>query len=1268
MELLKDTPFEVAWLTWQARPHTICLTIVVKGAFRIVESGECGIDPQQELLSGDLHHDDDVARSVRCESDFAPIKPRGECFVVGSCFAPGGRPSEVLLAAFKIGPVVKKMAIIGDRHFHGLLSGQTKPAPFVEMPLCWERAFGGPRSKVNPVGLGLGKSVVDGKAVIRLPNIEDPVHLIEGKRDRPNPIGSFPIPRSWPARTSLCGTYNARWARTRWPWQPADFQVEHHCAAPPDQRIPGFFRGDEEISLVNLHPSIPKARFRLPGLGVRAFLREVEGDVLRPLVPELDTITVDTDLGKVLCLWRAVTEVPTEELEELSHLFVLHEELGANRAEKEYRELFARRLAETAAEESVFEAASVPDDDRARASMPQAPPLTAVPEERPERPSRLSSIPSTLLRKASVLPEPVPLSSPVMTEVTENAFDERSLWIDAILDESKQLAEPPDLPLPVTGGEPARVEEPTAGEEPPLVKENELAEPTMTFEQFLQQRETGDGADEAFPGAEPVKTVVLPVERFRAEETPKEEPPQERSLDKTVCLPSKSDEAPPEKKPQPERPLDNTVCLPSKSDEPPPEKEPEPEQPLDQTVCLPSKSDEPAPAKLSEQESPVAEPTITFDAFTRMQARSADKTPEPPSRALEPLKTMVLPAKGKEREEAPLEKAPPDIPLDQTVRMASPPKMDEPPTSEPPAKVSLAEEDADGPVTSDDDEYASVAFTLQNVDDSARALLAALEARATDDELDVDVSEEADPFEVTAGWVRVSTDEDVDLEGAGEEAGWTVSEESLLMFAQEASFLEELADEATIGEHPPPARIEPRAEKAMEHTDDSPTEVAEPPEIVLEEKPKGRDVESVMFMRSSDLLEALAQGDDATDEEPAEISEGQEPRGKESVVFLRSSELAEALDGQDFEAFFTDEVVDSRVPEAVTPERKALTPAPPAYLGREPTEEEPEAPKKPDEDRSGEEERELADPQRIQRGRVETALADGASLAGWELEGADLSGLDLSGADLRDAILTRADLKSAKLDGARLDGAVLIGADLTGASLRETSFDEACLIEARGSELRFESASLEDVNATDASFPGALFLDSSCSYLELIGADLVGARFERTELDNADMSGSMLDDAVFMECSMKELDLSGGTSAKRVKMDECDLEGLRASNESDLTDGSFVKAKIMGGRFGDSKLDRANFSFSDLENADFSGSTLGKAKLLGCRLRKANFDRAHLTAALLGKSDLHEARFERARLTYTDLRGCNLYGAEFFGAVIDGALLELANLKGTKLA
>lgn len=446
MELIKDTPFEVAWQVWQSRPGRSCLTVVIKGSFDLVERGDCPISASQELPTGDAHIDEDTEASVRTESDFAPIKPQGECYVVGSCYQPGGRPGTIALVAFTIGSVMKKMAVVGDRHFQGLISKQTDPEPFTVMPLCWERSFGGAKSPTNPVGLGMEKVLRAGKKVVPLPNIENPDELIRTRRQRPAPIGSFPIPRSWRQRMGLAGSYDAKWLAKRWPGLPDDFDWSYHNGAPPDQRIEGYFRGDETITLLNLHPDSSKVSCKLPGLRVAAFLRAGDKGHLRSLGPELDTITVDTEAKQVFCLWRAVLDLGATTLDGSETLFVVHEPRGARQGIEHYRQWLERREEELAAEERELEAVEI----RERPPLPAGvvepvvmPPLEASTEDadvadaspprsgeaRPEPPRA-----GRMSERSTALPVPIPVDSPVLAAEMAAAEEEERQEIDVDLE------------------------------------------------------------------------------------------------------------------------------------------------------------------------------------------------------------------------------------------------------------------------------------------------------------------------------------------------------------------------------------------------------------------------------------------------------------------------------------------------------------------------------------------------------------------------------------------------------------------------------------------------------------------------------------------------------------------------------------------------------------------------------------------------------------------------------------------------------------------
>jgi uncharacterized protein YjbI with pentapeptide repeats len=366
MEIVKDTVMEVGYLVWQVRPPRPSLTVVAKASFALVPGELCTLAAEQHPVTGPVFHDDDPQRGMRLDTDLAVWKTRGECFLAGTCHPPGGKPVTTSAVSFQVGKVSKTLAVIGDRTWSslGVLS---EPRPFTSMPLSYERSFGGPDIDANPLGSPT-------------PNLEEPRELITSPRSRPKPAGAFPVPPEWKSRMKRAGTYDKKWLAQRWPYFPEDFDGSFFNAAPEDQWIDGFWKGDEEILLKNLHPKHPTLRTRLPALRARSFLLE-KGTGLREVPLRLDTITVDADAGLVFVLWRGMVEVKTETLEELDYLYLAHEPLSAPLSAEAHRARFEQRLEEQKKEDEGFEPEEPPAPAPAAAApLPKEPEPPLDPE------------------------------------------------------------------------------------------------------------------------------------------------------------------------------------------------------------------------------------------------------------------------------------------------------------------------------------------------------------------------------------------------------------------------------------------------------------------------------------------------------------------------------------------------------------------------------------------------------------------------------------------------------------------------------------------------------------------------------------------------------------------------------------------------------------------------------------------------------------------------------------------------------------------------
>lgn len=386
MKLVADSPMAVGWLPWSFEPGSMRLVVAVKATWDLPREGLATLAREQAFVTGDEHWDDDVDRTVRYATDLELLKPQGEVWLTGTLRT--REPVRELSCRARVGDVEMGFAVVGDRRWR-TDGGMTPPEPFTEMELSWERCFGGPRFEANPVGRGIAPHPSDPEGRVALPNIEHASHVIRAPSERPEPAGAWPVPRTWPERARLLGTYGADYARTRWPYFAEDMSWRYGQAAREAQRIAGYWRGDEEIELHNLHPEHRMVRCRLPGLRPRVFLHERDRPhgPLREVGLVLDTIAIDAGEGRAFAVWRGSTACVSEALEELTHLYLTQEPLGQARAEQEYLGAFVARVRAMWEEEQAFEAEAPPPP--AAHPAPEPPPVTAEAAESPPTPAEL---------------------------------------------------------------------------------------------------------------------------------------------------------------------------------------------------------------------------------------------------------------------------------------------------------------------------------------------------------------------------------------------------------------------------------------------------------------------------------------------------------------------------------------------------------------------------------------------------------------------------------------------------------------------------------------------------------------------------------------------------------------------------------------------------------------------------------------------------------------------------------------------------------------
>ncbi len=343
MEIVNEPGFALGWMPGEIRTRGPSAAFAVKGTFRLRPDGRADSAETQDPLAGDVHFEEEPEHSLRYEADLCLFKPRADLLLNGTCHAPGGKPLPLCTVRFQVGKFEKSLSVIGDRVWKRslLVPVMSDPLPFTTLPIRYERAFGGAGYPRNPTGKGYRGEV--------LPNLEDPGRLLRSPEDERLPAGFGPIPRSWPQRSSKSGTYKGKWLKERWPWLPDDFDWSYFNAAPEDQQMDGYLRGDEELAFDNLHPRLPFYRSRLPGIRCRLFVEEKS---FREVALVLDTLWVDPGEEKLILVWRGVSPVLDLKLKGVRSIYVVSEPLaGPSQTVAHYQALFPVRLKEEEGEE-----------------------------------------------------------------------------------------------------------------------------------------------------------------------------------------------------------------------------------------------------------------------------------------------------------------------------------------------------------------------------------------------------------------------------------------------------------------------------------------------------------------------------------------------------------------------------------------------------------------------------------------------------------------------------------------------------------------------------------------------------------------------------------------------------------------------------------------------------------------------------------------------------------------------------------------------------
>jgi hypothetical protein len=317
LQIANHTPFAALLSVFPDPRGVETAYAVVKASFHFTPQGLVPLLPAPPLLATDVYWGEPAASSLRAAGEIALLKTATDVLLSGRAIAPHG-DTRVADVGLLVGPVRRVLRVFGPRRWEKGLGGWriSEPQPWSRMPIKWEHAYGGAApargdappeyEPLNPVGLGFvrrGGDPVEGQP---LPNLEDPQDLITSPEDRPTPACLAPIAPTWMPRRTFAGTYDQAWMKGRAPYLPQDFDPRYFQVAPQALIATGFLQGGEPVRLMGFTLGEPLS-FELPQCGL-----EIEFDfdgAKRPQPPQLETVLIEPDVGRLQMLWRCAWPV-----------------------------------------------------------------------------------------------------------------------------------------------------------------------------------------------------------------------------------------------------------------------------------------------------------------------------------------------------------------------------------------------------------------------------------------------------------------------------------------------------------------------------------------------------------------------------------------------------------------------------------------------------------------------------------------------------------------------------------------------------------------------------------------------------------------------------------------------------------------------------------------------------------------------------------------------------------------------------------------------
>ncbi len=326
------------------------LSVLVKRSYLIKPDKACERTQAKKCVKGDSFYGDPKNTALEFESDLVPFKLATDIVFNGLAYVPDTRRKvSKLIASLIVGQYRKEILVIGDRTvvFNRLRPPTfTEPQPFIQMPIRYERAYGGidiysvpnnaypyPR---NPIGTGFViKNTKASVQHLKLPNIEDPKaplipeKLIVGKFDswtqQPEPQGLGWYHKCYQPRAEKAGILpldqiHADEMREAYLSNvPKQEQADYDSIQLPKMNFKFFngastglsvpyLQGDEKVTLLNLDANQQRFSFWLPS--DKPEINMDIGQGAKPLQVVLHTLLIRQIDNQIDLVWRGAMPYP----------------------------------------------------------------------------------------------------------------------------------------------------------------------------------------------------------------------------------------------------------------------------------------------------------------------------------------------------------------------------------------------------------------------------------------------------------------------------------------------------------------------------------------------------------------------------------------------------------------------------------------------------------------------------------------------------------------------------------------------------------------------------------------------------------------------------------------------------------------------------------------------------------------------------------------------------------------------------------------------